>query len=735
MFAALGRFAYRRRWLVVGGWLVVVLLGLPLLPGLPGRLKAGGFSDPGLEAERAARIASDDLGRRGAVLVAVFPSDGRAAADPSFVGQVVQQSERLRALPTVEQVVTPVENPRQIAPDGSLATVLIVLRAGSDEAPGLVPEVKRALGEEPLRPVVTGGPVAYADIVHVSEQDLRRAELVSIPLALGALVLVFGSLAAAGAPVVVGGVAVLVALALLSLIARVAELSVFVLNLATMLGLGLGTDYALFMTSRFREELDGGAAVASAVERTVERAGQAVFFSGVTVFIGLLGLTGFGFMMLRSLGIGGAVVVALAVAAALTLLPALLGIVGQRINALTLLRWDRAQAPLWAELARAVMRRPWRVLVPVLLLLLVLGVPFLRARFSLPDVEVLPERVESRQGYDLLTRAFGRGEVGPITLVVRAPGSILTPERVDALFDLSRRVADDPMVARVESIVDLDPRMTRQQYRLLYAARAPYSDPYTRAALGVSTAGGTTTLTVVPRCGTTSPECTELVDRLRALRPGADLEMLVGGGPPAVLDIVRQLYTTFPRAVLLILATTYLVLLLLFRSVLLPLKAIAMNALSLGASYGALVIVFQEGHGARLLGFEPLGYVEATLPIIMFCLLFGLSMDYEVFLLARVKEEWERGASNAASVAAGLASSGRVITNAALIVVLVSLSFVTADVILVKAVGLGTALAVFLDATVVRALLVPATMRLLGELNWWAPRPLRRALARGGGPA
>jgi len=428
-------------------------------------------------------------------------------------------------------------------------------------------------------------------------------------------------------------------------------------------------------------------------------------------------------------------VVALAVAAALTLLPALLAIAGHRINALTLLSWDRAQAPFWAGLARAVMRRPWRVLVPVLLLLLLLGTPFLRARFSLPDAEVLPAWVESRRGYDMLAAAYGRGEVGPITLVMRAPGSILTTARVDALFDLSRRVGADPMVARVESIVDLDHRMTRDQYRLLYSARAPAGDPYTRAALGVSTAGGTTTLTVVPRCGTTSPECVELVDRLRALRPGADLEMLVGGGPPAVIDIVRQLYATFPRAVLLIVATTYLTLLILFRSVLLPLKAIAMNGLSLGASYGALVIVFQEGHGAGLLGFQPLGYVEATLPIIMFCLLFGLSMDYEVFLLARVKEEWDRGASNAASVASGLASSGRVITNAALIVVLVSLSFVTADVILVKAVGLGTALAVLLDATVVRALLVPATMRLLGDLNWWAPGPLRRALARIGAPA
>jgi RND superfamily putative drug exporter len=726
MFAALGRLTYRHRWPIVALWLLAVLLGLPLLPSLPGLLKPGGFENSSMESSRAGAVLRDDLGQRGSVLVAVFRNvHGRAAA-PEFLRAIADQAGRVRSLPGVANVVTPIENPRQITADGAVATALIVLAAEPDDAPRLVPAVKAALGSAPLQPIVTGGPVAYADIVRVSEQDLRRAELISIPLALVALVVVFGSLLAAGAPVVVGGLSVLVALAVLSLIARATDLSVFVLNLATMLGLGLGTDYSLFLTSRFREELAADPDVLRAVERTVDRAGRAVFFSGLTVFLGLAGLITFDFMMLRSLGIGGALVVALGVFAALTLLPALLAIVGHRINALRVFRIDRAQAPLWGDLARAVMRRPWQVLVPVLLFLLLLGAPFLRVRLSLPDAAVLPPGVESRQGYELLRDAFGEGEVGPIQLVLRSEGPILTPERLDALFDLSRHVAGDPMVARVESIVDLDGRITRDQYRLLYAARSPAEDPYTRAALGVATAASTTAMTVIPRCSTTSRECAELVERLRALRPGGDLEMLVGGGPATVVDIVAQLYETFPRAILLIVATTYLALLVLFRSILLPLKAIAMNALSLLASYGALVVVFQEGTGAHLFGFEPLGYVEATLPIVMFCLLFGLSMDYEVFLLSRVKEEWDRGASNAAAVAAGLASSGRVITNAALIVVLVSLSFVTADVILVKAVGLGTAIAVMIDATVVRALLVPATLRLMGDLNWWAPAWLAR---------
>jgi putative drug exporter of the RND superfamily len=716
MFAALGRLTYRHRRLIVGLWLLAGVIGLPMLPSLPALLKPGGFENSSMESARAGALLRDDLGQRGSVLVAVFRNGHGRASTAEFLRAIADQAGRVRSVPGVENVVTPIENPRQITADGAVATALIVLSAEPDDAPRLVPAVKAALGDVPLQPIVTGGPVAYADIVRVSEQDLRRAELISIPLALVALVVVFGSLLAAGAPVVVGGLSVLVALALLSLIARATDLSVFVLNLATMLGLGLGTDYSLFLTSRFREELGAD----------LDRAGRAVFFSGLTVFLGLAGLTTFDFMMLRSLGVGGALVVALGVFAALTLLPALLAIVGHRINSLRVFRFDRAQAPLWGDLAHAVMRRPWQVLVPVLLFLLMLGSPFLRARLSLPDAAVLPPEVESRQGYELLRSGFGEGEVGPIQLVLRSQGPILTPQRIDALFDLSRHVARDPMVARVDSIVDLDARITREQYHLLYGASSPAEDPYTRAALGVATAGSTTAMTVVPNCSTTSRECAELVERLRALRPGGDLEMLIGGGPAAVVDIVAQLYETFPRAILLIVATTYLALLVLFRSVLLPVKAIAMNALSLLASYGALVVVFQEGTGARFLGFEPLGYVEATLPIIMFCLLFGLSMDYEVFLLSRVKEEWDRGASNTAAVAAGLASSGRVITNAALIVVLVSLSFVTADVILVKAVGLGTAIAVMLDATVVRALLVPATMRLMGGLNWWAPAWLAR---------
>ncbi|TAK22875.1 MAG: MMPL family transporter [Chloroflexota bacterium] len=735
MLRPLSHIATRYPWRVIAAWLAIAVVGTPFVVGLPAKLKPGGFSDPSLEAERALGVIAREIRPPGQVLVAIFVPAANEALDDRFLGAVAAQTRPALIVADVDRVISPIENPRQIAPDRSLAVVTIVLNANAASSAEVVASVKSAIGDHPSVPVITGGPVAYADIVRVSEGDLRRAELISIPLALVVLVAVFGSAVAAGMPVIVGGLTVMVALAILSVIAGLTDMSVFVLNLSTMLGLGLGTDYSLFVTTRFREELRAGKSVEAAISETLDHAGSAVFFSGLTVFVGLGGLATFDFMMLRSLGIAGVVVVSVAVMAALTLLPASLALLGHRIDRWSLFRWSDRQDAAWVRLASWVMARPIGVLVVVIAVLALLGFPFLRARFSLPDAQVLPSWVESRRGFDLLEKAFGVGDVAPILVVARADGPIVTPERVDALIDLTRFIASDPDVARVDSIVDLDPRLTRQQYQLLLANGGSDADLYMRAALAATTGHRATIVTVIPRCAGASRECADLVRRLRTMQPSAGIELLVGGAPGAIVDIVDRLYEAFPRAILLVVATTYFALLILFRSLLLPLKAIAMNALSLLASYGALVVVFQEGFGSAIFGFTPLGYVEATLPIILFCLLFGLSMDYEVFLLSRVREEWRAGQTNERAVALGMARSGRVITNAALIVVLVSLSFVTADIILVKAVGLGTAIAVLLDATIVRALLVPATMRLLGYWNWWLPGWLDRAIPRfGDGP-
>jgi RND superfamily putative drug exporter len=419
------------------------------------------------------------------------------------------------------------------------------------------------------------------------------------------------------------------------------------------------------------------------------------------------------------------------VLAAITLLPALLGVVGRRIEAFPVPPWRRPRAPeedrpgFWAALAGRVMAHPLRVFVPTLLLLLLLGSPFLHVRFSSPDASILPADAPSRQGYELLRRHFNQAQLDPILVAVTTPGAALAPDNLDRLYDFSRAIGRDPRVARVESVVDVDPRITREQYKYLYADPERPADGLIAQAAPRLVRGNTTLVQVYSKHSPISEESKDVVRAIRALGPAYGLSVLVDGGAGEVLDVVTRLYSDFPRAALLIVLTTYLVLFILFRSVILPLKAIAMNTLSILASYGALVFVFQDGHFANLLGFTPLGFVEASLPIVLFCMLFGVSMDYEVFLLTRIKEAYDQTGDNARSVAEGLERSGRIITSAALIIVVVSLSFVAAEIVLIKALGLGVALAIFLDATIVRALLVPATMRLLGDWNWWAPRLLR----------
>jgi RND superfamily putative drug exporter len=584
-----------------------------------------------------------------------------------------------------------------------------------------------------LRVTLTGAPVFYQDIFDVTERDLRRAELLSIPTAAVALVLVFGSIVGGAVPGLIGGTAVAITLALMVLLSQVFELSIFSLNLATMLGLGLGIDYSLFVVSRFREELARGESLERAVAWSVATAGRAVLFSGATVMIGLLALLTFDITALRSMGVAGAMVVAVSVAAALTLLPALLGLLGERIDAFAIgpLAASAARAAngsgFWSRLAYGVMARPLAVLLPLLAILIGLGLPFLRVEFGAPDASILPTDVQSRQGFDLLQAHWGPGELSPVLLVFQTTdgSNPLQPDLIQALATYMRRVEADPSVERVESVVTLDPRITPEQYALIYADPNRITDAYGALAAQSSVSQDTLLASVTSRYGQTDDRSKALVRAIRATPPPEGFRLLVGGGTAGVIDYADRLYQQFPRAAALVVLAIYLVLLRTFGSVVLPLKAVVMNILSILASYGALVVIFQDGALASVLHFQPLGYVEASLPILMFCVLFGLSMDYEVFLLSRVQEAHLDGADNTTSVARGLEHSGRIITSAAAIVVLVSLSFVAADIVLIKALGLGTAIAVLLDATLVRALLVPATMRLLGDWNWWAPSRIR----------
>ena len=739
MFYHLGKLATRYRWLIVGFWMVAIAVSLPFAPRASEVLHSGGFVSPDVESQQAVNLLAQKLHLNLTIVQFIFTSQHYTADSPQFIRETQTALAGVRGMSEVSGIVSFTDNPRQISLDRHAAYVNVLLKPDPDSAPKLLPELEHRLQSVPdLKTSIGGGPVFYEDIQAVSERDLRRAEMLAFPFAVIALLLVFRSVVAAVLPALVGGGAVIASLALLFGLGQITTLSIFVLNITTLFGLGLGVDYSLFIVSRFREELAHGRNVEEAVAITVATAGRAVTFSGLTVSIGLLGLIFFRINMLRSVGMGGMLVVLIAVFAAITLLPAVLAIIGTRVNAFPVRLprlWGRKQIQpnpdgltntdhqygFWYRLSQLVMRYPVRIFVSVLLFMIALGLPFLGVRFSAPDASILPADVPSRAAYDLLASRFNARETTPILLAVQTKGNVLTPDNIHNLYAYVRRIEADPRVARVDSIVSADPRFALDQYEVLYTHPQLVADPYLSAFLKTSVAGDTTMISVISKYGMLDQHSQELVQTIRNTHPENGITVLVDGGTAGNIDYVHSLYTDFPIAVLIVSITTYIVLLLFFRSLFLPLKAILMNTLSILASYGALVVIFQNGFMHQALGFTPLGFVEASSPILLFCALFGLSMDYEVFLLSRIQEAYWQTGDNTKAVALGLQRSGRIITSAALIVIVVSACFATADMILVKALGLGMALAVALDATLVRGLLVPSTMRLLGDWNWWLP--------------
>ncbi|MEY4237398.1 MAG: hypothetical protein RL578_704 [Chloroflexota bacterium] len=749
-FERLGAFVHAHARLVIGAWVLIVLCALPFAPQAPGALQAGGFDLPTLESARSRAALESELGAPPSALVLAISSSTLIPGTPQFEAAAQRAVAGVARAPHVVGSRSHLIAPTQVNVEKKIVYDVILLDLKPDDSPAALEGIQAALvAVDGIKVALAGGPSFYADIQIVSETDLQRSELISLPLAAIVLLLVFGSAVAAGLPLAVGGATVIVALAAIFGIAQATRMSIFVLNLTTLLGLGLGVDYSLLLVSRFREELGRGAKLGDAVQRTVATAGRAVFFSGVTVMLGLAGLALFDFAILRSIGIAGAITVAIAVASSVTLMPAILSLLGPRVNRLAIRRLGSGKVNErgpWARLARAVMRRPIAVALPTLALLIALGTPWLGVRFNAPDGSILPERVPSRQALDALTDAFGEGSFSPMTAAVRTDGPVTSAANIKLLYDWVQALQADPRVARVDSIVSIDPRLTLTQYQLLYSSSsadgATPPDRYAAQILSFTTAGDLTTVSITPTNGPNRPESRALVGELRAAHPGtigagtpsaitppAGLNALIGGGAAEIVDVVDTISGEFPRTAAVVILATLLILAVLLRSIVLPIKAVVMNTLSILASFGALVWIFQDGNLSALLGFAPLGFVETTIPVILFCVLFGLSMDYEVFLLTRMREIYDRTGDNAAAVAGGLERSGRIITSAALIVVVVAGSFVFAEIVLIKALGVGVAIAVALDATIVRALLVPATMRLFGKWNWWAPRWMERLLS------
>ncbi|HET9919373.1 MAG TPA: MMPL family transporter, partial [Ktedonobacteraceae bacterium] len=559
MFYHLGRLATRFRWLIVGLWMVAIFVSLPFAPQASSILHPGGFSSPDAQSQQAINVLQQKLHLNLTIVQVIFTSQKYSAYDQQFITESQRALANIRTWSEVSGVESFTDNPRQISLDRHAAYVNVLLKSDPDSAPKLLPELERRLQPVPdLQVHVGGSPVFYEDIQSVSESDLRRAEILAFPFAIIALLLVFRSVVAAILPALVGGGAVVVTLALIFGLGHVTDLSIFVLNITTLFGLGLGVDYSLFIVSRFREELARGHSVDDAVAIAVATAGRAVTFSGLTVSIGLVGLIFFRINMLRSVGLGGLLVVALAVLAATTLLPAALSIIGTRINAFPVrLSWlwrrgrgtdsgtQLARQPyesFWYRLSHIVMRYPFRVLLPVLLVLIGLGLPFLSVRFSAPDASILPTYVPSRAAYDLLQQRFNTSETTPILLAVQTQGAVMTPDNINKLYAYVQRIEADPRVARVDSLVSADPRFTLAQYQLLYSHPQLITDPYLAAFVSTSVVGDTTMIQVISKYSMLAPQSQALVQTIRNTNPGGGITVLVDGGTAADIDYVQSLY-------------------------------------------------------------------------------------------------------------------------------------------------------------------------------------------------
>ena len=759
MFSRWGAFIYRFRRVVFIVSIVVAASAGTLAASASSHLTTGGWLDPTSESAQVADRLEADFGGGRTSFVAVFRStdpnaDATSAAFQSAIAATLAPVKDLAGVTGVTGYAETHDN-RFISIKGDAAYVLIGLNETEDQSISLVDPVKAALATPSGYSVaLTGfGPIQQ-DSQRLSEADLQRAETVSLPIAAIVLILVFGTLIAAGMPLLVAGLAIPSSVGIIGLVAQNTEMSVYVLNIATMLGLALAIDYSLFLTSRFREELARGRTVEQAVERAVGTAGKAVLFSGVAVAIGLSGLLWFRASGLSSIGLGGAIVVISSVVYSLTFLPAVLGMLGPKVNSLSVngllrrlgLRKDVAGAApsrsRWERVALGVMKRPIAVLVPVLAFLFVVGSPYLRLEQGVPDATVYPAGIASRDAWVALQTEFRPGETTPIVILLDAKGDPTSLDTITAVMALSARLDGVEGIDRVEGPFGItDPTtgqpMTAQQVAQLYAAPASSLPP--QLAAGVQQLrdtyikGGVIQIDAISPLKSSEPAGTAVIERVRAVPiDPAISRMQVGGAAALGEDFLLSQSDRIPWAVGTTLLASAIILFLLFGSLAIPIKAVVMTLLSLTASFGALVWIFQEGNLHDALNFQPLGYTIAGNPVIMFAVLIGLSMDYEVLLLSRIQESYRRTGDNTTAVADGLARTAGVITGAALIMVTVFAAFALADTVTIKSIGVGMALAVALDASIVRVLLVPATMRLLGRWNWWAPGPLGRLAARFG---
>ena len=701
MLKRLARLCYRRRWRVLAAW-VVFLVVVSFVASAAGGVFRNEFSLSGSESKQAQQFLEDRgfADRAGFTGEIVFATD-RGVTDPNVQQAMQDLFARVERTVPRTQVVSPYEpgNARQISQNGRIAYAEVNFADRPDkdfqDAADKVKAEAEKVKVSGLR-VELGGQL-------FGDQELPASEAIGILLAIIVLLVAFGSVLAAGLPIMTALFGIGTGIALVQLTANGLTMPDFTTQAVAMIGIGVGIDYALLIVTRYRQALRDGHQPEGAVALAADTAGRSVVFAGTTVVIAVLGMLLINVPAVRGLAVGIALGVLMTMLAAVTLLPAILGFVGRNIDKLGLPHKKRAEGEyresFWYRWSRFLQRRPWPPALAGLVILLVLAAPVLSMRLAFADAGNRPTSDTTRRAYDLLVDGFGPGFNGPLILAVDMPGG-------QADFATTQQISEQARNAK--DVAFVTPPQPNQ-------------------------AGNAAIIQVFSTHSPQDQETADLVDRLRndvipTATRGTDVEVKVGGLEAGATDYSNYTAERLPVFIGLVLLLSFLLLMVVFRSVLVPLKAVIMNLLSIGAAYGVIVAVFQWGWGKDLLGVAKAGPVEAWAPMMLFAIVFGLSMDYEVFLLSRMREEYDKTGDNGTAVADGLAATARVITAAALIMILVFSAFVLGDDRAIKLFGFGLAVAVFLDATIVRLILVPATMELLGKANWWIPRWLDRIL-------
>jgi RND superfamily putative drug exporter len=765
VFAALGRIAYHRRRIVAAAWVALFIVGLALVPQLGGVLKGGGFSSQ--RVQQAARLIQQRLDQGSTSLVVVFKGRTLDARSAAFRQQETKVLAALKAaeIPGLRNIESYASSgvPQLLARDGRSSAAVLTFDTSADSVQKQVDSIRAALASgaksTQLTPYVTGEAAITADMAHAALSDLRRVEMYGLPVALLALVVVFGTVVSAALPVVTGAMAVSVTLGAIYLLGRVTYMSIFCMNVATLLGLAVAIDYALFIVARFREELHNGGTIEEAVERTCAQAGRSVFYSGLAVAVGLIGLTFFPSPGLRSIGIGGALVVFFSVAASLTFMPALLGLLGTHIDAWRVVpQRPPHQSRFWTGWTRILLRRPWAIVLASITLVALIASPAMGLKERMPSAASLPSSSQSRVGADILASEFDQQAFSPLSVLVSWNGSgKIDLAKAAQLYTIGQTLAKTPGVATVTSPFNMpglnDPLALARLWPMFQTfLDHPGSIPDHAIRLGSTTISrsqvaqirqlmqtsvgkGTVLFRVVTKALPTSSQAQDLVGTLRAIKAPAGMTVSIAGQAANDRDVLHDLSTRLPWIALWIIVSSYVVLLFLLRSALLPLLAIAVNWLTILMAWGVLAFVFQRDTLAGLLKFTNTGSVEIIVPIIILCLLFGITMDYAVFLLTRMHEAWRTTSDNRTSVVAGLVSSGRIVVSAAALVVIVVGAFVFTSIAETKVLGVSIALAVIFDTVLVRMSLLPGIMCYLGRANWWSPKISAAKTVRAAGEA